>query len=98
MPWVHQCEFCLRKFRSKSVLQTHMNIMHLNIKNFKCDQCDFATGRKGTLNSHKVSVHDGVMHPCDYPMCTKSYNFKGNLYAHRFRVHKIPRPKDNDKN
>ena len=41
---------------------------------------------------HKESIHSGVLYPWDYPGCSKSYSLKGNLYAHRFRVHRISRP------
>ena len=66
--------------------------MHLNVKDFKCDECEFATVSKNKLDVHKRSIHDGVLYYCDYPSCTKSYNLKGNLDAHRLRVHKIARP------
>ena len=86
------CQFCPKKFKIRSDLVNHEKLMHLNVKDFKCDECDFATITKNKLDVHKRSVHDGVLYYCDYPGCTKSYNLKGNLDAHRLRVHKISRP------
>ena len=39
------------------------------------------------------NVHGNDEYFCDYPGCSKSYGIKGNLDAHKARVHKIARPK-----
>lgn len=89
----YTCHYCPKKFELKSSRQEHENCMHLNVKDFKCDHCDYASARKSALTSHVEIIHKGVTFECDYPGCSKSYGLRGNLYAHRFRVHKIPRPK-----
>ena len=68
-----------------------MNSIHLNIRELKCDQCDFATNRKPHLKEHKQAIHEGIAYECDFPGCVKSYNLKRNLDAHRWTSHKIPK-------
>ena len=92
-PKKYKCKFCSKTYSHKDAAVVHEQTIHLNVKNFKCDTCDYATASKGKLRLHKISIHDGVLYHCNYPACTKSYNLKGNLDAHRFRVHKIARPK-----
>ena len=87
-----QCQYCPKKFREKKNVERHEKGQHLGIKDFKCDLCDFACTNMSKLNIHKKSIHEGILYYCDYSGCTKSYNLKGNLDAHRFRVHKISRP------
>ena len=70
----------------------HENTTHLNIRELKCEKCDFTTNRPGHLKTHKESIHEGIMYDCDHPGCVKSYNLKRNLDAHRWTSHKIPKP------
>jgi len=88
----HQCKFCPKMFLSMKRKKEHEDAVHLNVRSFKCELCDYAGTSKIRLRYHIEGTHKGIMYDCDYPGCSKSYNFKGNLYAHRFRVHKIPRP------
>ena len=88
----HPCSYCAKMFTTPRLVQKHENTVHLNVRTLKCDQCDFSTNYSGSLGEHKAAAHDGVMFDCDHPGCNKSYNARGNLYAHRWRVHKIPRP------
>ena len=88
-----KCQFCPDMFTNNKTRKEHERNIHLGIKDFACDQCDYKCGRKATLKSHIDTIHSGEMFDCDVPGCSKSYNAKGNLDAHRFRVHKIPRPK-----
>ena len=88
----HPCSYCGKMFTSPADVKKHENTIHLNVRSLKCDQCDYSTNYSSSLSEHIQAAHQGVMFDCDYPGCTKSYNAKGNLYAHRWRVHKIPRP------
>ena len=87
-----QCQYCPKKFRENAALKYHEKGQHLGLKNFKCDKCDWTGVSRDKLNIHNRSIHEGVLYYCDYPGCTKSYNLRGNLDAHRFRVHRITRP------
>ena len=41
----------------KQTLLRHVNAIHLNIKPFQCDICDFKASQKGTVNSHVKRKH-----------------------------------------
>ena len=88
------CQYCTKTFVSKNIRDEHERGIHLGFKDFKCDQCDASYVFSKALVDHKKTQHSGIMYSCDYPGCTKSYNAKGNLDAHRKRVHKIARPKE----
>lgn len=92
-----QCGFCPMMFFNFVDKKAHEKTIHLNIKDLKCDQCDFATARRSHLTTHIRSIHEGETFSCDFPGCDKSYNLKRNLTAHRERVHKIPREKTSKK-
>lgn len=87
------CRFCPMKFYNASSVKQHENAAHLNVKDLKCDQCDFTASYRNTLTNHIKTIHEGQLFNCEVPGCTKSYNQRGNLYKHQHRVHKIPRPK-----
>ena len=89
----HSCSYCTKKFHKPIRLERHVNTTHLNKREIKCEQCEYTTNYPHSLKIHIESIHLGIMYDCDYPGCTKSYNKKVNLYAHRSRVHKIPTPK-----
>ena len=85
------CGFCPMKFKSTTMQRYHENAIHLNIKNYKCDQCDFKAARPQHLKTHVEAMHLGIMYTCDYDNCGKSFNLKRNLDAHKKTVHeKIP--------
>ena len=90
-PLKHECDICSKRFRIKSLLKNHVDFVHLKIRNFKCDQCDTACPTKGKLEVHKKSIHERILIHCDFPGCTKSFNYRGNLNAHKYKIHKIPR-------
>ena len=90
----YPCKYCPKFYFSRKVRDEHEKGIHLGIKNYKCDQCDASYEFSLALMNHKRTQHSGIMYSCDYPGCTKSYNAKGNLDAHRKRVHKIARPKE----
>ena len=48
-------KFC--PFFDKQTLKNHLNAIHLNIKPFQCDTCDFKATQKGTVKSHVKRNH-----------------------------------------
>ena len=88
----HQCQYCPAKFNAPAKKIDHEKNVHLNINDVECDICGYKTSSKLRLRWHTRNVHRNVEFFCDYPGCSKSYGIKGNLTAHRARVHKIPRP------
>ena len=89
----HQCSYCPSKFKTPGDKIDHEKNWHLNIKDIKCEICDYKTASKKRLKNHTRNVHGNEEYFCDYPGCSKSYGIKGNLDAHKARVHKIARPK-----
>ena len=89
----HSCSYCTKKFFCPSDAKKHENTFHLSKREIKCEQCEYTTNYPHSLKKHIESIHLGIMYDCYYPGCTKSYNKKGNLDAHKSRVHKIPTPK-----
>ena len=54
-----------------------------------CDICGYKTASKEQLKKHTKQVHGTEEYKCDYPGCNKSYGVRGNIYAHKKRVHKV---------
>ena len=85
----HKCGFCERMFETPSARLAHEKKKHLGVFDIKCEICDFKTVSKGHLHAHWRRVHGNEEYKCDYPGCNKSYGVRGNLYAHKKRVHKV---------
>ena len=58
---------------------------------YHCDLCDKSYTRKANLNSHKLSVHEGVKFSC--VQCGKVYSSKSYLNIHLKRFHHSPTEK-----
>ena len=89
----HKCQYCPSTFKNPGDKIDHEKNWHLNIKDVECEICGYKTASKKRLKAHTRNVHGTNEYFCDYPGCSKSYGIKGNLDAHRARVHKIARPK-----
>ena len=88
----HKCKFCPKTFSGPGEKSRHENTIHLNVRELKCEKCEFTTNRSHHLKDHKESIHDGIFYECEYPGCNKSYNLKRNLDAHKWTSHKIAKP------
>ena len=44
-----KCDHCSRIFTENASLKKHIKVVHLNMKNHKCDQCDKSFGKKEVL-------------------------------------------------
>ena len=53
--WKHRCEFCGKLFLRKDNFTRHMQ-SHLNLREFKCTQCDRAFNSKPELRNH-LKIH-----------------------------------------
>lgn len=53
----HICPNCGRQYKYKCGLYTHMTFECGKERQFKCEMCNQSYSRKGTLKSHRISVH-----------------------------------------
>lgn len=68
----HACELCPAKFSSPGLLAAHIRIKHLNQRDFKCPQCDYASHYKKDLVAH-ILGHEGKLFRCEEFGCNVVY-------------------------
>merc|ERR1712062_545181 len=91
----HVCHHCgkaytLQKHLSKHLFKDH-NEGAPTERKYKCDQCDKSYELPQNLKIHKATNHQkNVSYPS--PVCSKTFLFKGSLYAHVKHVHEKHRP------
>lgn len=51
-----ECNECHKKYKCKSSLKVHVEMVHRNIKNFKCDLCTYASYHKCQFKKH-MAIH-----------------------------------------
>ena len=69
---------------TKSDLAQHVSVQHAP-KNFKCEDCDFATTKPYYLKRHRTDKHSGMIFKCD--MCSSTFISDFNLRAHKISQH-----------
>ena len=52
-----RCDTCGKNFVSASTLKTHVQRVHLGIRNFKCEQCDKKFKSNSALEYHLTFIH-----------------------------------------
>lgn len=88
-PYKFVCNHCGKKYRDKTVFQSHLNVQHLGIRPFKCTDCDKSFGRMSTLQTHK-RMHSGVKpHICTVKGCDRAYVYGVDLKRHLWGQHRI---------
>ena len=60
------CQLCGQTYKSNKTLEVHMLQVHAE-KIYQCNECDYKTGHKQSLNNHKHKVHGEKLrtHVCD---------------------------------
>ena len=76
----HDCQLCDKEFSRANNLKRHIEQVHMSLKLFKCDQCQFETSAKATMKEHKSSKHEGITYKCD--QCDKKCYDKRSLKNH----------------
>jgi hypothetical protein len=60
------CQICSKNFGQKSVLQTHLKTVHLNVRDFSCAFCGHEFGTNYSLKRHVATKHKTkVLQQCD---------------------------------
>ncbi|XBW35262.1 hypothetical protein QEN19_000827 [Hanseniaspora menglaensis] len=87
----HQCPYvdCLKLFTRPSILTEHVQIKHLNIRKYKCDECGMAYTKKLHLQRHYLSSHAIDDKPFACSFCEKKVLTKQHLQTHE-RTHTKP--------
>jgi hypothetical protein len=78
------CTVCPKSFRLKHHLEQHLR-MHSGERIFDCKKCGASFSHYGSLNSHMkahISKEQGIVFPCPFPSCNRSYTRKKILDVH----------------
>jgi len=68
-----KCDLCSKTFTFKHGLKRHIQVIHEQVKDHDCKECDYKTSSKYNLELHQGSVHNG-MRPTKQqcPFCDKT--------------------------
>ncbi|KAK6038383.1 zinc finger, C2H2 type [Cooperia oncophora] len=92
-PSVFVCQHCNKVYNAHSQLREHIDVVHENLRPFKCEQCGMEFGRAGGLRRHDMMVHQQKKHACPYEGCNHpGYKCTKALAAHIRSVHTLDRP------
>lgn len=69
------CGICEKSFLKAKYLQKHMNVVHLNIINHKCDHCD-----KGFYSLNEKKIHERI-HTNEKPLKCKLCDYAARNYS-----------------
>ena len=92
MYWKHSkaplsCEHCGRLYMVKKRLKVHIQSVHMQIRNFKCNICDKRFIEPQHVISHKLAIHEKLK-PFECLDCDFRTARYGNLNLHRNNTHK----------
>ena len=82
-----RCNSCSKRYGTKGRLQRHIKAVHLQVKDFHCELCDYKASQKSQLDSHMLSKHSEDEGKFKCEECGATFKQKGNLTKHQ-RIHK----------
>jgi len=88
-----QCTTCDKFYSSKKVMEQHVDVVHLEKKDFVCNVCGSSFGRNSTLRVHILCHSKDLPFRCGF--CNAGYKEKRNLIKHTLKSH--PQIKEDDK-
>ena len=80
----------------KLILKQNVKVAIFQMSLFKCSECNSQFNKRGNLNVHVASVHEGKR-PFECNLCVKKFTLKANLNIHIASVHEGRRPFECDK-
>ena len=82
------CQMCPKKFKTRSELWQHKNLLHSTDERYNCKFCGLRYGSESELRKH-TRIHEDPFMPCSH--CDKKYRDKKSLIRHE-RTHTGERP------
>ena len=86
----YPCNLCDKKFSYATALKNHAKVVHNpDVKDEKCDQCDFETQTKDKLRRHKNTHHTKKNKEINFKCepCEKSFTSYAGHRAHMLSAH-----------
>lgn len=79
---------CNRVYTTRQGLLHHIKKFHMNVKNYKCKQCNFEFYFKHRWEMHVLRTHSaGKTFACTYDGCDKVYKYRSGRFEHIQRFH-----------
>merc|ERR1719219_1710881 len=75
------CEHCNQTFRRMYNLKTHINRVHLKVKQFKCTRCDKSFATNSDLKQHLGTHGEGKMFKCEH--CDRTFSNRDSIILHK---------------
>ena len=73
---------CEKQLSSKRNLLNHINVVHLQIKKYECDKCDYKFGQKDFLIKHQLRIHGNGIRHLKCHQCPKTYKWETDFNRH----------------
>jgi hypothetical protein len=80
-----KCDQCDKTYVNKKLLKDHVEIVHLQLKKYQCDQCPMIFASNGGFLHHVKSQHENRTYPCT--QCNKTFTKSDILKEHVLGVH-----------
>ena len=75
-----KCDICYKHFASRKSKERHIELIHLGIKRFYCEECDRYFSTIALLEGHKRSKHGAKMLECS--KCSAEFSYNAQLQCH----------------
>lgn len=83
------CQECGKHF-PKADFKRHYERIHLKLKNYSCDNCDYRCYLKNHLQTHMVTHTRDRRYKCED--CEKTFATRSQVSLHKISVHSEGRP------
>ena len=80
-PAAHKCQFCPKEFKLKRSLIRHVNVIHMKVFKFQCDEYDERLASKVQVLAHKRTKHGSLKLRCSN--CDVSFTYVNNQNEHK---------------